>query len=258
MDPEKVSRDTSPARRPGGFVRRRLSPGGDFGLHLTLGLLVALFGGWAFSAIAQEVGPNRALEFFDRSATEWVQHFATPALTNAAYVVSYFGSVVVLTTFSIVTALLLLTYRQWERLLGLALTMLGGSSLNILLKHFFQRQRPVWEDPLVTLESFSFPSAHAMGSTLFYGFIALLLVHYCRSWGRRIIIAAVAVLVVLAISATRIYLGAHYLSDVLAAFAAGAAWLAFCWSITETLRRRRRAAARQAAKGSNSHSPPQA
>ncbi|MBA2432835.1 MAG: phosphatase PAP2 family protein [Chthoniobacterales bacterium] len=50
--------------------------------------------------------------------------------------------------------------------------------------------------------------------------------------------ATIAALVVLAIGATRVYLGAHYLSDVLAAFAAGAAWLAFCWTITETLRRR--------------------
>ncbi|CAN5555445.1 phosphatase PAP2 family protein [soil metagenome] len=242
MDPAGVNRDASDRswlERHLHFLRRRLSPGEDFGLHLTIGVLVVILGCWGFSEIAEALGPNEELEVFDQHATQAVQHFASPGLTTAMRVVSYFGSIVVLTTFSVVVGLLLASLRAWERLLGLALTMLGGSWLNVLLKHFFQRERPNWEDPLVTLHSFSFPSGHTMGSTMFYGFVALLLVYHYRRWSQRVVIVAVTGVVILAIGITRIYLGAHYLTDVVAAFVAGAAWLALCWSTTETLRRRR-------------------
>ncbi|CAN5123555.1 hypothetical protein BH20VER2_BH20VER2_09230 [soil metagenome] len=252
MNPEPPRRRARPVE----FIHRRLSPGGDLGLHLTLGLLVMILGSWAFSTAAQEVGPSGALAVFDQHATEWVQHYASAGLTNAASVVSYFGSVVVLTSFSSACALLLMSWRLWERLLGLALTMLGGSALNVLLKHSFQRARPNWEDPLVTLHTFSFPSAHAMGSTLFYGFLALLLMHHAGRWTRRVMVAISAATVIIAISLTRIYLGAHYLSDVLAAFAAGAAWLAFCWTITETFRRRRARIVAQAKLTTSPRPPP--
>ena len=109
--------------------------------------------------------------------------------------------------------------------------------MNLLLKHFFHRQRPVLENPLVTLSSFGFPSGHTMGATLFYGVLALIVTHSIRSWRRRALVSCAAALVIALVGISRIYLGAHYFTDVIAAIAIGLAWLAFCWTGIETLRR---------------------
>jgi undecaprenyl-diphosphatase len=116
----------------------------------------------------------------------------------------------------------------------------GGSVLNVALKHLFHRPRPVFEHPLVTLSSFSFPSGHAMGSTLFYLLLAGLIAVSVHQWRWRVLAFVTAVGLVLLIGLTRIYLGAHYVSDVLGAMAAGVAWLASCLTAVETLRRRRK------------------
>jgi membrane-associated phospholipid phosphatase len=127
--------------------------------------------------------------------------------------------------------------KSWYQLLTLALTVGGGSVLNILLKHFFHRQRPVLENPLVTLSSFGFPSGHTMGSTLLYGLLAVFVAQSVRTWRLRALVSCLAAFWVALIGLSRIYLGAHYLTDVLGAIAVGLAWLAFCWTGVETLRK---------------------
>jgi undecaprenyl-diphosphatase len=122
-------------------------------------------------------------------------------------------------------------------LFAIVLAVGGGSLLNILLKHFFHRQRPVLENPLVTLSSFGFPSGHTMGATLFYGVLALFVAQSVRAWQLRVVAWSLAALAILLIGLSRIYLGAHYLTDVLGAFAVGLAWLAFSWTGVETLRK---------------------
>ncbi len=116
----------------------------------------------------------------------------------------------------------------------------GGSLLNIFLKHIFHRQRPVLENPLVTLTSYGFPSGHTMGATLFYGLMALFAVGWCVSWQSRVLAGNIAGALILLVGLSRIYLGAHYLSDVMGAMAAAIVWLAVCWTAVETLRRRSR------------------
>ncbi|HMJ07209.1 MAG TPA: phosphatase PAP2 family protein [Chthoniobacterales bacterium] len=221
------------------FLRRRLSPEGAFGLHLTLGLLIMLVGFWCFAEIAEDLKPGAAIAFQDEQVTNWCHAHASPQITRAARIGTTFGSIGFLSVASAICALALLRARAWDRLLALACTMIGGSLLNIALKHFFQRQRPVLENPLVTLTSYGFPSGHAMGATLLYGLLALFAVSSFRSGAKRVLAAVFAVVLILMIGLTRIYLGAHYLTDVLGAFAAGAVWLAFSWTAAETLRKRR-------------------
>jgi len=219
------------------FLQDRFSPEGHLGLHLTVGLLVIVLFGWCFSEIAEMLGPGVPL--IDQQLTGWFYQKNQPGLTRAALALTSLGSVGFLFAASFGVALILGLWRAWDRLLAFCLTMLGGSLLNIALKHFFHRQRPVLEDPLVTLTSFGFPSGHTMGATLFYGVIALIAARSIKSWRWRMLAFAVAFVVVALIGLTRIYLGAHYLTDVLAAVAAGAVWLAFAWTTIETFRKRR-------------------
>jgi membrane-associated phospholipid phosphatase len=215
---------------------------GRFGLQLAVGLLIVLLAGWCFSEIAEMLGPR--VPPVDQQVTSWFHQHAQSDLTSVARTITFCGSVGFLSLASICLALCFAWRRAWDRLAEIAIVMLGGSLLNILLKHFFHRQRPVLENPLVTLSSFGFPSGHTMGATLFYGFLALAVARSIRDWRWRATPFIIAALIVCVIGLTRIYLGAHYLTDVLAAIAAGIVWLAFSWTAVETFRRRRQSTAR--------------
>jgi membrane-associated phospholipid phosphatase len=221
-----------------GFIKARFSPEGYLGLHLTVGLFLALLAGWWFGEIVEDVSRDAATRVLDERVIAWFEDRASPGLTQFAWIVTALGSVVFITAGSIVTAFALLKRGYIYRFVAVIVTMGGGSLLNILLKHFFHRQRPVLENPLVTLSSFGFPSGHTMGATLFYGLLALLIANSTRwGWSHRIFAFCGAALLIALVGISRIYLGAHYLTDVLGAFALGLAWLAFCWTGIETVRR---------------------
>lgn len=234
---------TLPARRferSRKFIRNRLSPEGALGLHVTVGLAVMIFAAWCFSEIAENLGDTTAQVALDHRVTNWFHAHAQSSLTSAALVFTFFGSVGFVSIVSLALAIYFLGRRAWNRLIAVALTMGGGSLLNLLLKHFFHRQRPVLENPLVTLSSFGFPSGHTMGSTLLYGLIALITARFVRQTAGRIAIFMTAILMIAMVGLTRIYLGAHYLTDVLGAITIGIAWLTFSWTTTEAFRKHSR------------------
>jgi undecaprenyl-diphosphatase len=228
------------AASSGKFVssRRGFRPRATSACTSRPGVFVVLAAGWWFGDIAEDMSRNAATRQLDDRVILWFQEQASPPLTLLARIVTAFGSVAFIAAGSIGTAVALMARHSFYRLLAVALTMGGGSLLNILLKHFFHRQRPVLENPLVTLSSFGFPSGHTMGATLFYGLLTLLLAHSTRwGWSHRIFAFSAAALFIALVGISRIYLGAHYLTDVLGAIAVGLAWLAFCWTGVETLRK---------------------
>ncbi len=120
-------------------------------------------------------------------------------------------------------------------LLRLLVCVPGGMIVNWLLKQVVQRPRPVLEAPLVHLSSYSFPSGHTASVTLLYGFLCA----YCwRHTSARLGALALALPMVLLVGFSRLYLGAHYLSDVLGALFEGLAWLALCLTGAQCLERR--------------------
>jgi membrane-associated phospholipid phosphatase len=222
------------------FLQARLSPSGYMGLHLTVGMLAIVLSCWCFDEIAEAIAGEGTLAAVDAHAVAFAQSYASPALTHAARIISWLGSVAFLTIASLVAAAVFVWKRWFDALLGLALTMGGGGLLNTILKHFFQRERPTFETPLVHLTTFAFPSGHTMGATLFYMFIAAIVAYAMKSRRIRVLAFTCALLLVALIGATRIYLGAHFVTDVLGAVVAGIAWLAFCWTAVETLRKWRK------------------
>lgn len=97
----------------------------------------------------------------------------------------------------------------------------AGMLLNVGLKHAFARARPSHEEPLVQIATYSFPSGHAVASTVFYGMLCVLVFAYVRSRGLRAAAVALAVSMVLLVCFSRVYLGAHFPSDVIAGVAVG-------------------------------------
>ncbi|MEP6822393.1 MAG: phosphatase PAP2 family protein [Chthoniobacterales bacterium] len=199
-----------------------------------------ILGFWIFAEIAEDIQPHGTMLARDHAVTNWFHAHATPGLTTAARAITTFGSVAFLCAASLGVVILLVWKKAWHRLIIFASGMVGGSLLNILLKHFFHRHRPILENPLVTLSSYGFPSGHTMGATTFYGLLVLLTFASWQNRSRRVLAILLAGLFIAAIGLTRIYLGAHFMTDVLAAGAAGAVWLAFCWSAGETLKKFRR------------------
>lgn len=221
------------------FLRRRFSPEGAFGLYLTLGVVVLTVACWVFGEITEDVVTGDSILQLDQNVATYFHDQATPGRNRVMFVVSFFGSVAFLASVGGVGALYLASRRRWSRVGALVLVVGGGALINIAVKHLIHRHRPVFEDPITTLNSFSFPSGHAMGSTLFYGLMAVWAVQAVRGLLPRFAVVLVAGVIVFLIGLSRICLGVHFLSDVLGAMAAGVAWLALCLTGMEAFSRRR-------------------
>lgn len=126
-------------------------------------------------------------------------------------------------------ALLLAVKRKRRVLIGWSAALIGGPIIENILKWSVRRPRPEFAAPFLNSFSYSFPSGHAMNSTIVYGMFTYILVTVWP-WGRtaRVGVIISSVLLVLGIGFSRLYLGVHYLSDVLGGFAAGSLWLAMC------------------------------
>ena len=122
-----------------------------------------------------------------------------------------------------------------------AVGFLGAQLLTWLLKATFERPRPSFGDPVATAGWFSFPSGHALSSIALYGALAYLLAGAVRSRRARAAGFAGVALLVAAIGFSRLYLGVHYLTDVLAGYSAGLAWLLFATALLRVRVRRTRA-----------------
>jgi undecaprenyl-diphosphatase len=123
----------------------------------------------------------------------------------------------------------LLAARRPRAALFVLLTLGGGQLLLSLLKLAVDRPRPEIVSHLVEVLTLSFPSGHAMGAALTYGTLAALACRFAPGRASRICLWAVAVLATLLVGISRVYLGVHWPSDVLAGWCAGAAWAAACW-----------------------------
>lgn len=162
---------------------------------------------------------------FDESISTSLHRHASPTLTSAMLVITALGSTRVLI---VLGALILigLLWAGWHRDgLLLTVTMAGAFLLNTTLKLSFRRQRPTPFFGLTPATSYSFPSGHALLSFCFYGALAMVLTaHLQRRTARTAVWVVTAVLVIL-IGLSRVYLGMHYASDVIAGFTAALIWV---------------------------------
>jgi undecaprenyl-diphosphatase len=132
----------------------------------------------------------------------------------------------------------------------LVVTAAGGWALNHGLKVLFARTRPDMADALWRSSSYAFPSGHAMGSVVVFGALLYLVMHAAPSWRVRSGAAALALCMIGAISLSRIYLGVHWFSDIVAGMSAGLIWLATTTAVHEVYRRMRMLRVTRAAQGS--------
>jgi undecaprenyl-diphosphatase len=219
------------------FVAARLDPKAYLGLHVTVGLAIAGLALWAFGALLEEVLDNDAVVRFDVATAAWVGAHITPFGLRVFAIITRLGDAPVIPLIAVVGGVVL--WRQRRRLLLACWTsaFVGGVAFNKVVKILVHRGRPVLAVARPHFAEFSFPSGHTMAATIGYGMLAYVLVMYWRPRRvRRRFIALAAVGLAFLVGVSRVYLGAHFPTDVLGGFAAGAAWLAICVTGTRIAR----------------------
>lgn len=205
-----------------------------FGIFLVAGASVAIAGTWAFAEFAGHVSSG-ATQRFDDAVLRWLAEHRPPMIEPVMLEITFLGTGSVVATIVAVSALFLwLSNHKYSAALLIVATF-GGILLNNLLKVGFGRPRPQIFEWATDVVSWSFPSGHAMSSAVVYGTIAYLAARLQRRTWHRVVTMLVAALLILLISASRLYLGVHYPSDVAAGVIIGLAWAAFCMATLEAI-----------------------
>ncbi len=213
------------------FLAARLESKTYLGLHLTLCLIVACGGIWLLSALIDAVLDNATLVRLDLATDAWIHARVSAAGLQFFSVLTIIGSPPVMTVLAIVGGLVLLIRRRPRTLVAWAAAFAGGFAIENIMKRAVHRARPPYGAQYLNGHSFSFPSGHALGSFIGYTMLAyVLIMHWRASRATRTVILALAVLIIVLVGISRVYLGVHYPSDVLGGWVTAAVWLAVCLS----------------------------
>ncbi|XYH97891.1 phosphatase PAP2 family protein [Sorangium sp. So ce1128] len=208
-------------------------------IHLALGLALSM-AALVFVALAEAVNGGASIVQVDLALARALHASSSSAGVAALRAFTFLGSGAALTVVAIVVAAALLRLRHRVLAIGWLIALAGGGLLNHALKALFARPRPTFADPLAVAAGWSFPSGHSMGTFITVGMLSYLGLLFVGTLRARLLLVAFALSWTVAMGFSRMYLGVHYLSDVLAGFAAGSVWLAACISGIEVARRRPR------------------
>ncbi|RLP23623.1 phosphatase PAP2 family protein [Mesorhizobium sp. YM1C-6-2] len=210
---------------------------------LLAGIIVA--GGlWGFVELT-EVARDTATHAFDTEILLFFREAGRPNdpigplwMEEAVRDVTALGSMIVLVMVTAVTIFYLLLVRRWRSALLVLVTVGGGQILSSVLKLGIDRPRPDLVSHLAQVQTLSFPSGHAMMAAVTYLTLGTMLAGIVPGRATKIYVLGVAVLVTLMVGVSRLYLGVHWPSDVLAGWCAGFAWAMLCWLVARRLLRR--------------------
>lgn len=205
---------------------------------LAIGVGAAAVAGDAFLDIAERVhAQSPTLHQIDSEVHEWARAARTSGSTGFFTAMTLIGTPAGLCAILLIASIFLAMQKRWRWIAYLAFTTIVGGLLNLQLKAWFARARPELAEALRDAHGYSFPSGHAMGSTIVFGALAYLAFRMIHRWRWRAAALSFACSMIVAIAASRIYLGVHWISDVGAGIAAGLIWLATTTVAYETFRR---------------------
>jgi undecaprenyl-diphosphatase len=201
-------------------------------------LFVAALGVMTFIEIADDMTEADG-QAFDQQVLALLRPYADDPgrpwgpwwLKEAAADITSLGGISVLGLFALIVIVFLLSQRKWLSSLLLALGLVGGVMLSEGLKAVFERERPPQLMQAVETINASFPSGHALLATVFYLSIAVMLTRAFPRQRFKIFVLGVGILMALLVGLTRIYLGAHWATDVFAGWAVGSAWAMVLWLV---------------------------
>jgi undecaprenyl-diphosphatase len=208
--------------------------------HLVLGIALSVIFTVIFARLLDFVKDSGTdVTPFDRSILFWMYHHRNRYLTAAAAFLAHLGSPPVIAGIAVMAALVGLF---WHKVRGAAWTLpiaiIGAGIIIQGVKLVIHRPRPSFFAPLLHESGFSFPSGHSLIAMVVYGLLGYFTLHLFQNVWARLIVRVVTVLLVVAIGVSRVYVGVHFPTDVLAGWTAGVPWLIACLGLHEVFARR--------------------
>ncbi len=195
-------------------------------IALAAGTLIIVWTADTFTDIAAALKQhNPTVQRIDTAVYEWFGSRRTPATSALFVTITTVGGPVAMSALVVTVLAVLIARRRFRWAAYLGITAAGGTLLNQLLKFHFLRQRPDLKTAVLDATGYSFPSGHAMSATIILGALAYLAARSIRAWKSKSAALAALATLALAIGISRLYLGVHWTSDVLAGFAAGLLWV---------------------------------
>lgn len=175
------------------------------------------------------------LALYDQKITDYVISYRSLRLTNYFIFVTHVGDIYGYLFVLIATVLLsLLVFKHWKYVVQITTVLMLSAVSNLILKRFIDRARPGIEH-LVSVETLSYPSGHAMSAMAFYGFLIYLIYRFKMNIFLKVGIIIILIFLILSIGISRIYLGVHFPSDIAGGFIAGFIWVIFCILLFELI-----------------------
>ena len=217
---------------------------GGHSLTVLIGVLIAVGGTWMFIELADEVQEGETQKF-DEWAIESLRRSDDPVtplgprwLHEAARDITGLGGVTVLSLVTLAVAGYLWMVRKYHAMWLVIIATFSGLIVSTLLKRSFDRARPDIVPHLSHVYTASFPSGHAMLSAVVYLTLGALLARLVPQLAVKIYFIAVALTVTFVVGVSRVFMGVHYPTDVLAGWTAGLVWAILCWLVARYLQRR--------------------
>jgi membrane-associated phospholipid phosphatase len=196
-------------------------------LVMAVGGIAAIGAGYLFVELAEQVRLTTSVVYrADQVIHTWLGHERQAAMTALLGTATGIGGTVGLGAIVAVVATTLFVRKERASAIFVVVTAGTGALLNLGLKMFFARMRPDLASALVALQSYSFPSGHAMGSFIAFGALAYLALRQPWPWAAKSAGLAIAMTIVVLVGLSRVYLGVHWASDIAGGWSAGAVWLA--------------------------------
>jgi undecaprenyl-diphosphatase len=223
-------------RRELDFLLRRFQPRAALGLSLTVSLALVALTGWAFGVVVQDVLSGDSFNLVDRPVLDFMVAHREPWLTSVITAMSALGGSAVLVPVLAAVAV----WMRWRRGAWRPAALLGGGyggavALYALIKVLVARPRPPAALAVGHFAGYSFPSGHATQAVVGWGLLAALLAASTSSWSRKVAAWAAALLVTTLVAVSRIYLGAHWVTDVVGGVVLGALWLSAVLTLSRSV-----------------------
>ncbi len=196
------------------------------GIELLAGLALLTGSAWIFGWMAEDLAEGDTT--VDDRLAAWLHEHASSGWTTFFENVTRLGNVSTLAVVVVLAAAVLWRKGWMADLQLLVLAAVGAEIITTGLKLGFQRDRPFFSDPLATEQTYSFPSGHASVSLAVYGTLGFIAARQLGNRRAQVAVLVAAAALILLIGFSRLYLGVHFLSDVVAGYSIGIAWVALC------------------------------
>ncbi|RAU81562.1 phosphatase PAP2 family protein [Pontibacter arcticus] len=221
-----------------GFILNRFDTSNFLGLPLTLLLLAGLVNMALLTELTEDMLETEGIVAFDEQVTAGFFAARTSILSQFLYFISYFGTREATFILGGLATVFFLYKRRFVAIVAFWLVMAGVGLSVQYGKTYIQRDRPA-DVAYYQEHNYSFPSGHATTSMALYGMLAYFLMRRLKKGVQRRLVLAAAVILILLVGLSRIYLGVHFLSDVLAGYLLGILWLMVGISLVEVMLHRR-------------------